>query len=50
MNYFDARSMNMCTSPSCFGIINLQINRLKAEGVIRRIGGDYGGCWEVTKS
>ena len=28
--------------------IQKHINRLKAEGVIRRVGGDYGGHWEVT--
>ena len=29
--------------------IQKHINRLKAEGVIRRVGGDYGGYWEVIK-
>lgn len=27
--------------------IQKHINRLKAKGVIRRVGGDYGGYWEV---
>ena len=29
--------------------IQKHINRLKAEGVIRRVGGDYGGHWEVMQ-
>lgn len=29
--------------------IQKHINRLKAEGVIRRVGGDYGGYWEIIK-
>lgn len=29
--------------------IQKHINWLKAEGVIRRVGGDYGGYWEVIK-
>ena len=29
--------------------IQKHINRLKAEGIIRRVGGDYGGYWEVIK-
>lgn len=29
--------------------IQKHINRLKAEGIIRRVGGDYGGYWKVIK-
>lgn len=29
--------------------IQKHINRLKAAGTIRRVGGDYGGYWEVFK-
>ena len=29
--------------------IQKHINRLKAEGTIRRVGGDYGGYWEIIK-
>lgn len=29
--------------------IQKHVNRLKAEGIIRRVGGDYGGYWEVIK-
>ena len=29
--------------------IQKHINRLKAEGFIRRVGGDYGGYWDVIK-
>lgn len=30
--------------------IQKHINRLKAESVIRRVGGDYGGYWEVLNA
>ena len=29
--------------------VQKHINHLKSEGIIRRVGGDFGGYWEITK-
>lgn len=42
----NALSKTLCIATSA---VQKHINRLKSDGVIRRIGGDYGGHWEIIK-
>lgn len=42
----NALSKTLCIATSA---VQKHINRLKSDGIIRRIGGDYGGHWEIVK-
>lgn len=42
----NALSKTLCIATSA---VQKHINRLKSDGIIRRIGGDYGGHWEIIK-